>query len=120
MARARALHVFQVAAAGVRLRVRVLPHVVDVDAEYREGRRRALGKVVHGYFHPAPHGHRVVGTVAIPLAGSDLREVVPHEVSHAVIYHLLGVSARDDEGAANAIGLLCKAIFSKLAALGAA
>lgn len=119
MARARALLVFHVAAADMRLRVRVLPNVADVDAEYRQGRRRSDRTVIHGYFQPAAPGARVVGTVAVPLAGTNLREIVPHEVSHAVIHHLQGVSARDDESAATAIGLLCAAIFSRLEAFAA-
>ena len=75
------------------------------------GRRRSDRKVVHGYFQAAAPGARVIGTVAVPLSGSNLREIVPHEVSHAVIHHLQGVSARDDEAAASAIGLFCAAIF---------
>ncbi|CUI61108.1 Uncharacterised protein [Achromobacter xylosoxidans] len=119
MARARALMVFHVVVAGMRLRVRLLPTVADVDAEYRGGRRRSDRKVVHGYFQAAAPGARVIGTVAVPLSGSNLREIVPHEVSHAVIHHLQGVSARDDEAAASAIGLLCAAIFSRIEALAA-
>ena len=61
----------------------------------------------------------MIGTVAVPLSGSNLREIVPHEVSHAVIHHLQGVSARDDEAAASAIGLFCAAIFSRIEALAA-
>ncbi|WP_241069538.1 SprT-like domain-containing protein [Achromobacter insuavis] len=119
MARARALMVFQVSAAGMRLRVRLLPSVADVDAEYRGGRRRSDRKVVHGYFQAAAPGARVIGTVAVPLSGTNLREIVPHEVCHAVIHHLQGVSARDDETAASAIGLLCAAIFSRIEAFAA-
>ena len=48
--------VFQVVVAGMRLRVRLLPTVADVDAEYRGGRRRSDRKVVHGYFQAQ---HRV-------------------------------------------------------------
>ena len=53
----------------------------------------------------------MIGTVAVPLSGSNLREIVPHEVSHAVIHHLQGVSARDDEAAASAIGLFARPFF---------
>lgn len=117
--RTRALQVFHVSVAGLRLRVRVLPDVPALDAEFRGGRRRQSGLMVHGYFMPAAPGARLVGTIGLPLAGTDLREIVPHEVSHAVIHHLQGVSARDDEPAALAIGRLCAAILPKLEALAA-
>lgn len=116
---ARALRVFHVAAADLRLRVRLLPDVPAVDAEFRGGRRRRAGFLVHGYFMPAAPGAGLCGTIGLPLAGTDLREIVPHEVSHAVIHHLQGVSARDDEAAALAIGQLCAAIFLKIEALAA-
>ena len=44
MARARALMVFQVVVAGMRLRVRLLPTVADVDAEYRGAAGAAIAR----------------------------------------------------------------------------
>lgn len=117
-ARPRALRVFYVAHKGIRLRVRVLADVQAIDAEYwslpgRSGMRRAKGFKVHGMFVRAGGG-RLTGTIALPVVGANLHEIVPHEVAHAVTAHFGGVSASDDEPAATAIGLLSAAIFSKL------
>ena len=77
MARTRALMVFHVVVAGMRVRVRLLPNVADVDAEYRGGRRRSDRKVVHGYFQAAAPGARVVGTVAVPLSAATCARSCP-------------------------------------------
>ena len=94
----------------MRLRVRLLPTVpmwtrsiAGPQAQRSQGRSRL--------FPGGSTGARVIGTVAVPLSGSNLREIVPHEVSHAVIHHLQGVSARDDEAAASAIGLFARPFF---------
>jgi hypothetical protein len=109
----RALATFSVAHGGVRLRVRLLPTVAAVDAQYRDGRRRRAGQVVHAYFQPsASAAARHHGTIVLGMDG-QLDELVPHEVTHAVIHYLRGVSANDDELAATAVGILSARIFSR-------
>lgn len=110
----RAIATFSVAHGGIRLRVRLLPTVIAVDAQYREGRRRRAGQVVHAFFQPsASNAARHHGTIVLGMDGL-LDELVPHEVTHAVIHCLRGVSANDDEAAATAVGVLSARIFSQL------
>ena len=102
----------------MRLRVRLLPTVADVDAEYRgpqAQRSQGRSRLFPGGSTGCPRDRHGRGAAL----GQQLREIVPHEVSHAVIHHLQGVSARDDEAAASAIGLFCAAIFSRIEALAA-
>lgn len=115
---ARALAIFTVRHGACRLRVRLLPTVRDVDAEYREGKRRRGGKWVHGFFMPSRAANAVhVGTVVLPANGR-LAEIVPHEVTHAAMHHQGNVSAEDDERHATTVGLLSARIFARLRCLG--
>lgn len=113
----RALAVFTVSHQRLRLRVRVLPAVADVDAAYLEGRRRSDGKTVHAYFQPTLRAARHVGTVVLPADGR-LAELIPHEVVHAVMHRIGGVHCTDDEALATTVGLLSARITRRCARLG--
>lgn len=113
-------HDFHVTHKRLRLQVRLLPSVADVHRTYTADKRGTpLGKgaVVHGYFEA---GEQDYGTIVLPMAGSDLHEIVPHEVAHAVIHHLNGVLSHDDEPCSTAIGCLCTRIFARLKKIGVA
>ncbi|SAI74594.1 Uncharacterised protein [Bordetella ansorpii] len=119
MARTRTRFAFTVAHAGISLRVRLLPGVADVDREYRAGRRRRDRQTVHGYFQPSASATaRHQGVIVLGM-DSNLDEIVPHEVVHAVVHCLRGVSATHDEGAATAVGVLSAQIFSRARACAA-
>lgn len=121
----RALAIFTVSAGGMRLRVRLLASVRDVDREFRKGRPRRNGNVVHAYFESSVRARaRTVGTIALPADG-NLPELVPHEVAHAVTHHLANWSPEggftwqgDDERLATTIGLLCARVRAGLEARG--
>jgi hypothetical protein len=108
---------FSVSHRGIHLKVRVLPKVTDVHREFTDGKRRRDGKIVHAFFQSASQKAKHIGTVVFPLNGNHI-ELVPHEVSHAVIHAHCGVLAHDDEATATAIGMLSAKIFRKLATLG--
>ena len=115
---ARALALFTVSASGMRLRVRLLASVRDVDREYRAGWPRRDGKVVHGYFTSTYNASaRYIGTIVLPADGR-LAELVPHEVAHAVMHELESVERADDERLATTIGLLCARVRAGLKARG--
>lgn len=109
-----ALMVFCVSFAGIRLKVRLLPTTRDVHREFSEGSSRLeLGKV-HAFFAPnyAPN-RRFLGTVVLPSNGR-LAELIPHEVTHAVMNKMGGVHCTDDEALATAIGVLSARIARKI------
>lgn len=113
----RALAAFTVTHAGLRLRVRLLPSHREVEHEFRDGRRRRDGLCIHAYFAPAKSQRaRHGGTIA--LAGNGrLKELVPHEVTHAVL-HRLGGGMQDDEPIATAVGILTARILTRIERLG--
>lgn len=113
----RAVADFSVSHNRMKLRVRVLPTVADVDAAYRGGRRRCDGKIVNAYFEPSMQRHGSVGTIVLPADGS-LAELVPHEVVHAVMHRIGGVHCSADELLATAVGILSARIFRRCAQLG--
>ena len=107
---------FNVAHKRIKLRVRLLPTVADVDAEakLRTGLKVRRGHRVHAYFQPtSTAGAEFMGTVVFPLNGR-LDELVPHEVTNGVIHHMRAVSANDDEAAATAVGMLSAKIFKQI------
>jgi hypothetical protein len=105
---------FNVAHKRLKLKVCLLPTVAHVDAAYRQGWKARRGTQVHAYFYPAASTDAdIAGTVVLPLDGC-LDELVPHEVTHAVIHYLRGVSASDDEAAATAVGMLSAKIFKRI------
>ena len=106
--------VFSVAHKGIRLKVTLLRSVAEVDARYRDGRTHRAGELIHAFFQPTMSpAAQYHGTIVLPLDG-HLDELVPHEVAHAVIHCMRGVSANDDECAATAIGTLSAKIFSEV------
>lgn len=116
---ARALAIFTARYGACRVRVRVLPSIRDVDAEYREGRRpRRDGKRVPAFFSPARSSAALhVGTIVLAADGR-LAELVPHEAAHASVHHQGAVSRDDDEIHATTVGLLTARIFAGLRRLG--
>lgn len=109
----RAVASFTVAAEGIRLRVRLLATMHEVDAAFRGASRpRRDGKVVPAFFHPATRG-ATAGTIVL-AADAKLEELVPHEVTHAVVTALKGVHTDDDERAATAVGLLTTRIHARI------
>lgn len=112
----RALAVFTVCQRGIRVRIRLLPTVADVDAAFRDGTPRRSGRRVHAFFLGSTTPDRLAGTIILPASGR-LAELVPHEAVHAVVHHG-SAAGDDDEELALAVGLLSGAIFSELARRG--
>jgi len=107
----RALAVFTVQARGIKVGVRVLPTIADVDAAFRVGASMRSRRRVHAFFH-APKGG--AGTIVLPADGR-LTELVPHEVVHVVMRADGGPQHADaDEELALSVGLLSTAIFTEL------
>lgn len=107
---ARAVAIFTVEARGIRVRVRVLPTIEDVDAAYRDGaRRRDLGRV-HAFFLDSRRRLPFAGTIVLPADGR-LDELVPHETVHAVTHAHGGAPGADEEELALSVGLLSAKIF---------
>jgi hypothetical protein len=106
--------VFTVSHAGIRLKVRLLPTVRDVHREYTGGKRAGGGKVTHAFFHSgiAPN-RKTIGTVILPSNGR-LAELIPHEVSHAVLHKVVMVNRDDDEAYATAVGVLSARIARRI------
>ncbi|MEW5905130.1 MAG: hypothetical protein AB1722_12405 [Pseudomonadota bacterium] len=111
---------FTVQHRGIRIKVKLLPTVDDVHRAYTGGSkvpRRGNANVVHGFFE-ASCGDKYVGTIVMPMQGSNLLEIVPHETAHAVIHHLNGVLSHDDEPCSTAIGCISARIFAQLRKIG--
>lgn len=111
----RALAVFTVRQRGIRIDVRLLPTIDDVDASYY-GRPRCEArrdrKRVHAYFVGGTMPARNAGVICLPADGR-LTELVPHEVVHAVVHHG-SAAGDDDEELALSVGLLSGAVFAEL------
>lgn len=111
---------FTVQHRSIRLRVKLLPAVADVHRAYTGGSnvpRRAKANIVHGFFEVGGND-KTVGTIVLPMQGTNLLEIVPHETAHAVIHHLNGVLSHDDEPCSTAIGCLSARIFMQLKKMG--
>jgi len=109
-----ALMIFAVSHAGIRLRVRLLPTVRDVHREYSAVGKCRRGKMVHAFFQPTGAPNRKYnGTIVLPSNGR-LAELIPHEVTHAVLDKIGGVHCSDDESCATAIGVLSARIARKI------
>ena len=110
----KALKVFSVSHGGIRIRVRLLPTIADVHRAYNAspGRRARHGEIITAFFLETKAGKHV-GTIFLPQDGR-LQELVPHEVSHAVIQALGGVLPKDDEKYCTAVGILCARIFRNI------
>lgn len=119
MKSARALAVFTVTLRGLALRVRVLPSAKDVDLECRtyEKRSRRSGPITRAFFAPARKLCGCAGTLVLSVDGR-LAELVPHEVTHAVLHRIGGVAHAAEERLATDIGHLTARIFRQLARRG--
>lgn len=108
---------FTVSHGAIRIKVRVLPTVRDVHCAYQAmpGGRARPGKTVHAFYRETRGKHYIF----LPQDGK-LHELIPHEVSHAVIHAQGGVLARDDEDCCNAVGVLCARIHRRIGQIGRA
>lgn len=111
---------FNVMRGGVRLRVRVLATVAEVHKAYGAGgaRHRRAGRMVHAFFQASETKAKSIGTLVLPASGGDLADLVPHEVTHAVMCRLQRVTAEDDERLATLVGQLTRTIRARLAERG--
>jgi hypothetical protein len=108
----RALATFVVSTLGIKVRVRLMATTADVRATARSAAVRKH-RDTRAYFDPAGPNSPLSGTIVLPL-DDDLQELVPHEVSHAVICRCKGVHVNDDETAATAIGVLTSRIHGAI------
>ena len=109
---------FTVSHGSIRIKVKLLPTVRDVHLDHQtKAKRNCNGGTVMGFFLPSQRSSRYVGTVVLPLDGK-LRELVPHEITHAVIHYFNGVLSHDDEACCTAIGRLCAIVFKRIEQLG--
>lgn len=113
----RALMCFAVQYAGIRLKVRLLANFAEVQREYEAlycdgSALRRHGKMVEAFFM-ASNG-KYAGTVVLP-SGGNLAELIPHEVTHAVMHKLVQVNKEDDERLATAVGMLSARIRRRVA-----
>ncbi len=107
---------FIAAARGIRVRVRVLPTIADVDALREAPALPSWAGGCRAFFaprHAAPHAAGTIGTIVLPGDGA-LLELVPHEVTHAVMHDLRAACHSNDEELATTVGLLSAAIFKAL------
>lgn len=116
---ARALAVFTVSLRGLKLRVRILPTPADVSVECRRYERRSQrgAPIAEAFYAPALKLCGIAGTIVLP-AGGHLTELVPHEVTHAVIHRVGLVESCDDERFATDVGLLTARILRQIARRG--
>lgn len=107
---------FNVSHGGIRIRVKLLPTVADVHRSHQHGCKRDMsGKAARAFFLPTQSPTaKYIGTVVLPLARADLRELVPHEVAHAVIHAQNGVLSHDDEACCTAIGIISARIHKRI------
>lgn len=116
---------FTVRHGGIALKVTLRDTVEDVHQAYKAnscpGTRYSNGQRVHAFFVPTQSASaKHVGGIVLPLAGGNLCELVPHEVTHAVIHAHGGVLPHDDEACATAVGRLSALIFRRLRMMGVA
>lgn len=109
---------FTVCHGNIRIKVKLLPTVKEVHRAYQAapGGRARPGKVVHAFFREARTGKHV-GTCYFPENGR-LPELIPHEVSHALIHSHGGVLPKDDEAYCTAVGIICARIFRHFEKMG--
>lgn len=107
---------FTVTRGGLCLSVCVLPTVADVHRAFGAGgrRHRLQGRIVHAFFDGDQSSPVCAGRLVFPATGGDLAELVPHEVTHAVMSKLGQVAAEDDERCATLIGQLTRTIRARL------
>lgn len=109
----KALMVFTVSYGGIRLKVRVLPHARDVYTECTGvSKWRMRAELPRAFFLPSL-SKKLTGTVVF-AGNEDLAEIVPHEVTHAVLHKMRQVDTDDDEAFALAVGVLSARITRKI------
>lgn len=117
----RAAKTFTVSHGGVRIKVRMLPTILDVHRHHQATcKQHRGGTLVHAFFLPSPRQGRLTGAITLPLLDGRLQELVPHEVSHAVIQAHGGVLQRDDEEYCTTVGILCARIHRRIEQIRAA
>ena len=109
----KALMVFAVSYGGIRIKVRVLPHAKDVYEACTGAKWRTRAELPRAFFRPAARSGKYTGTIV--LAGNDdIAEIVPHEVTHAVLHKMGSVDSDNDEAFALAVGILSSRIAKKI------
>lgn len=111
-----ALKKFTVRHKDITLKVRVLRSVKHVNREFKKGNSSRLGKgqIAYSFFAPSfKASAKHVGTVVFPW-DEQLIELVPHEVTHAVLHKYEGVLRSDDEAFATAVGMLSAQIIKRI------
>lgn len=116
----KAIMVFTVSYAGIRIKVRLLPTCRDVHREYMASpsatrARVGKGKTVCGFSSPTRHVMAKHTAMIVLGADGPLDETIPHEVFHTVIDKFKNVHFTDDEAAATAVGILSSRITRKIA-----
>lgn len=114
----RPLESFSVSHRGLRLRVRLYASTRQVHRIYGGGGRRGGGLETHAFYLASKsQSARHAGLIALPGNGR-LIELVPHEVTHAVMDRLGEVRSDDDERLARAVGVLSARIITRLRRIG--
>lgn len=109
-----AIKVFTVKHGGISIRVRVLPTIRDVHREHQAGFKRERNGTVCGFFAPTRRSDaKHIGIIVLPL-DKRLPELIPHEVTHAVLHKMCRVESIDDEAFAIAVGVLSARIARKI------
>lgn len=111
----KALMVFTVSYAGIRIKVRLLATTRDAHREYvASNKQRAKGKQIHAFTQStAAVNAKHIATIVLPSNGR-LEELIPHEVFHALIDKWGVVSKDRDESFATALGMLTARITRKI------
>ena len=106
--------VFNVTGYGHHIRVRLYCAVGSVHRDYKitrnAGRAAKQRGMVVAYFSGMPYGKYLRGSITL-AACTNLYELVPHEVTHAVEY-LFGTAPECEERRAITVGIFCREIFA--------
>jgi len=112
----KALLAFGLRMGEFRVHVRLLPTIDDVESAYFGAAKKAArlrSNRVHGFFAYPPRSSKTPGTIFL-AADSDLLDIVPHEVSHAVVRYTRAVRPGKDEKAAALIGAVSSRILRRI------
>lgn len=112
----RALKRFHVCIVNFQVLVRLLRTVEDVEREFYSGspKKGSLEtRCVNGFFAYPERNQMAPGTIVLAQE-SDLFDIVPHEVTHAVTRYLGNVPFESDERAASLIGRVSSQILRQV------